>query len=156
MIIAGIGSRETPPEVLRTLTYAGSALAMQGHRGSSGGAKGADAAFEAGYINTPQLLTSWRAQQSTPAALELASRYHPAWDRCSEYAKMLHARNGFIVLGADLNSPVDAIICWTVGGQIKGGTGQALRIALDWHIPVFNLAVTPLEEMWFWMWERYK
>lgn len=154
MIIAGIGSRETPPDVLQTLTYAGAALASQGHRGSSGGAKGADAAFEAGFRSAPHLLTSWRAQQSTPAALELASRYHPAWDRCSDYAKMLHARNGFIVLGGNLCTPVDAIICWTVGGQIKGGTGQALRIAADWQIPVFNLAVQPLDALWAWMWER--
>jgi hypothetical protein len=35
-------------------------------------------------------------------AMIIAARTHPAWHRCSQYAKKLHARNGFQILGADL------------------------------------------------------
>lgn len=152
MRIAGIGSRETPPDALHALTYAGAALASQGHRGSSGGARGADQAFEAGFRSVnPSLLRSYTVADATPEAHELAARYHPAWDRCSDYAKMLHARNGPIVLSETLCNPVDAILCWTPGGRVTGGTGQALRIAADVGIPVFNLAVEPLDNLWQWM-----
>jgi hypothetical protein len=48
-------------------------------------------------------------------------------------------RNSFQVLGPDLQSPVSFVVCWTTGGKISGGTGQALRIAKDLSIPIFNL-----------------
>lgn len=153
MIIAGIGSRETPGEVLAVLKFAGAALAAAGHRGTSGGAPGADSAFEEGFRSVnPALLRSYSAADATPAALDLAARYHPAWGRCSDYAKRLHARNGLIALGDALCQPVDAILCWTPGGRVTGGTGQALRIAEDWRIPVFNLDKCSIDDLWAWMW----
>ena len=57
----------------------------------------------------------------------------------SDYVTKLMARNCYQVLGEDLKSPVDMIICWTPDGKAAGGTGQALRIANDNDIPVFNL-----------------
>ena len=45
-------------------------------------------------------------------------------------------RNVFQVLGADLKTPTEFIICWT---DKYGGTQQALRIAKSFSIPVFNL-----------------
>ena len=49
------------------------------------------------------------------------------------------ARNCHQVLGQDLKTPVDFIVCWTKDGGESGGTGQALRIARDLNIPVYNL-----------------
>ena len=46
------------------------------------------------------------------------------------------ARNGYQVLGADLQTPTDFIICYTKDGKGEGGTGQALRIAKDYDIQV--------------------
>lgn len=43
------------------------------------------------------------------------------------------------MLGADLHSPSKFIVCWTRDGGATGGTGQALRIADHYEIPVFNL-----------------
>jgi hypothetical protein len=85
-----------------------------------------------------------------------AEFYHPAWDSCSDYAKRLHARNGAILLDMNLRTPVDAIVCWTPGGRVTGGTGQALRIAADptYAIPVFNLALVPIAALYEWMWSR--
>ena len=46
-----------------------------------------------------------------------------------------------IALGPILDDPVEFIICWTPGGKVTGGTGQAIRIAKDLDIRVFNLAL---------------
>lgn len=50
-IYAGIGSRETPPEILKLMTRLAGAMEQQGWLLRSGGARGADAAFEAGVTN---------------------------------------------------------------------------------------------------------
>lgn len=49
VIITGIGSRETPPADMRLLTAIGAASEKRGWRGRSGGAGGADLAFEKGF-----------------------------------------------------------------------------------------------------------
>jgi len=71
-------------------------------------------------------------------AFEIAEKYHPYWHNLSDGAKKLQARNSHQVLGADLNTPSDFIICWTKNGKGSGGTGQALRIAKAYDIPVFD------------------
>ena len=48
------------------------------------------------------------------------------------------ARNGYQILGKDLKTPVRFVICYTPNGDRIGGTAQALRIAMDLKIPVFN------------------
>ena len=72
----------------------------------------------------------------------IASEVHPAWDRCNEWARGMHSRNCHQILGYDLQSPVDAVICWTPDGKIQGGTATAIRIAMKCDIPVFNLGVS--------------
>lgn len=147
---AGIGSRRTPPEVLPIMEEIGEALARAGWNLRSGGAAGADAAFERGCDRAggaKEIHLPWPGYNDhpsplhtvTPAMLGLAARYHPDWKRLSEEARLLIARNGAQVLGADLASPVAAIVCWTSRGRLKGGTAQALRIAVDRLIPVVNL-----------------
>lgn len=81
------------------------------------------------------------------AALEMASHFHPIWDRLKQGAKKLHARNCHQVLGGELNSRADLIVCWTPDGGIdgssskSGGTGMALRIAAAYGpVGVINLA----------------
>ena len=71
----------------------------------------------------------------------IASEVHPAWDKCNEWARGMHSRNCHQILGYDLQSPVDAVICWTPNGNVVGGTVTAIRIALKYNIPVFNLGL---------------
>lgn len=71
----------------------------------------------------------------------IASEVHPAWDKCNEWARGMHSRNCHQILGYDLQYPVDAVICWTPDGNVVGGTATAIRIALKYNIPVFNLGV---------------
>lgn len=135
---AGIGSRETPETVLNQMHRIAVMLQGDGWWLASGGARGADTAFERGAGVKRQI---FKAQDATPEALSLAAKYHPAWNRCTSTAKALHARNGLIMLGPNLDSPVNFVVCWTADGKASGGTGQALRIAADpqYNIPVFNL-----------------
>lgn len=77
----------------------------------------------------------------------IASEVHPAWDRCNEWARGMHSRNCHQILGYDLQNPVDAVICWTPKGNIQGGTATAIRIAMKYNIPVFNLGVKNKSEV---------
>ena len=69
----------------------------------------------------------------------IASEVHPAWDRCNEWARGMHSRNCHQILGYDLKSPVDAVICWTPDGKASGGTATAINLAEEQRIPGFNL-----------------
>lgn len=51
----------------------------------------------------------------------------------------MHARNMHQILGIDLKTPVDMVICWSPG---HGGTEQALRLARAYGIHIVNLATT--------------
>lgn len=77
----------------------------------------------------------------------IASEVHPAWDICNEWARGMHSRNCHQILGYDLQSPVDAVICWTPDGAVVGGTATAIRIAMKCDIPVFNLGVSDKESV---------
>ena len=162
---AGIGSRETPPNVLDLMVRVASQLSTQGWVLRTGMAGGADQAFYRGatacgalelYLPWPSFEADARSPshaaeqfvlgQPTPAAYELAARFHPAWSRLVQSVRRLHARNCHQVLGPDLASPARFVLCWTPDGSLDGrgrrvgGTGQALRIAHHHGIQVFNLA----------------
>ncbi|MCY4431939.1 MAG: hypothetical protein OXC11_16325 [Rhodospirillales bacterium] len=155
LVYAGIGSRRTPPEILAVMTRIAQWLHRTGWHLNSGGADGADRAFADGATaQSRTLFMPWPgynghsgpdcrtlAAGERQPALDLAARLHPAWRKCSRGARALHARNVGIILGPGLNRPVDALICWTPGGEITGGTGMGLRIAAEAGIPVLNLAV---------------
>jgi len=77
----------------------------------------------------------------------IASEVHPAWDRCNEWSRGMHSRNCHQILGYDLQSPVDAVICWTPDGAVVGGTATVIRIAMKYDIPVFNLGIKDKESV---------
>jgi len=143
MIYAGIGSRETPNSVLSQMQEWGNYFARTECVLRSGHARGADMAFELGCDSAlpghhaKQIFTADMSMRN-PTWFEHAAKFHPAWLKCSPQARALHARNSAIVLGAMLDAPVNFIICWTKDGKASGGTGQALRIAVSYEIPVFN------------------
>jgi hypothetical protein len=147
---AGIGARATPPEVLKHMTTVANNLYHSGFILRSGGAAGADSAFEAGVEDPDkaEIYLPWRGfngnksyrHDISSAALEMAEKYHPAWNRCSPAARKFHARNCYQLLGLGLDTPVRFVLCWTPGGAMAGGTGQALRIAVDYGIRIFNMA----------------
>lgn len=142
---AGIGSRETPKEFLDLFTRVAKYLSTKDCVLRSGGAKGSDQAFESGAIHK-EIYLPWKGFEGNNSnlivkderAFEIAEKYHPRWAYLSQGARKLQARNSHQILGKDLNSPSDFVICWTKGGKGNGGTGQAIRIAKDYNIPVFD------------------
>lgn len=85
-------------------------------------------------------------ERPASAAYELASRYHPRWDALDSHERDRRARDVHQVLGERLDEPVELVICWTIdesldgSGPRAGGTGQALRVAHHYSVPVLNLA----------------
>lgn len=163
---AGIGSRETPPDVLASMETLSATLAGRGAILRTGASPGADQAFYRGaragggrvelYLPWPGFeADSWTDWDSpdvavlthpSPQAYELAARYQPRWDALGVTERHLLARDCHQVLGADLASPAELVVCWTADGSLDGagegpnGTRQALRIAHDNGIEVVNLA----------------
>lgn len=145
----GIGARKTPPEIMVVERQVASSLERHGYILRSGGAAGSDTAFEQGVIRptNKRIYLPWHgfngraSKYNTPTreAIELASRYHPAWEKLGQASRKLMGRNSHQVLGYDLVTPSEFIICWTPGGEMVGGTSQALRIGLDHKIPIINL-----------------
>lgn len=149
MYYAGIGSRETPDEILRWFTIVGKYLAKKGFILRSGGADGADLSFEIGCdkgFGEKEIFIPWKGFNGSGSSLcevsqemyDMAEKYHPYWHNLKDGAKKLHARNCSQVLGPDLKTPSQFIICYTKNGKLTGGTAQALRIANDYKIPIFN------------------
>ena len=149
---AGIGSRKTPSETDQEIERIVDLCSLAGYTLRSGGADGADKMFES-HSEVKEIYLPWRGFNDNQSDLwlenmdleivkeasEIANRYHPSWGRLSPAAKKLMTRNVFQVLGKNLKSPVDFIVCWTEDGKISGGTGQAMRIAKSLGIPIFNL-----------------
>lgn len=135
---AGVGARATPGVILQTMSAIAMQLAMRGWGLWSGGAKGADKAFEQGCDMMRGRKVIRTATEWQPA-MDHAARFHPSWDACKPAHRALHARNSLVMLGDGLDDPVRFVVCWTEGGAVAGGTGQALRIAAAYGVPVWNL-----------------
>ena len=161
LIYAGIGSRSTPEAILRIMeefAYKMSKYATL----RSGGAPGADHAFYKGAIRgckefkldiakKIEIYLPWEGFNSYNSkdpgiyntipygAYILAEKFHPSYNSLIDSSKKLMARNSMQVLGRILNDKVDFIICYTNDGNASGGTGQALRMAKEYNIKVYNL-----------------
>jgi hypothetical protein len=125
----------------------------------SGSAPGADSAFEMGCKNRSgecEIFLPWKNFNSSDSplyqvadkALEIAASIHPHFKYMKRPAKMLIARNMHQILGQDLNTPVEFVVCWTKDGceshetynpSSTGGTGSAIALASKLGIPVYNL-----------------
>lgn len=135
---AGIGSRTTPDFECEKLTRIAEILEKKGYILRSGGAEGADKAFEKGIfqVGMKEIL---RPSHATKEAEEMASKVHPAWHMCNEYVRKLHGRNAQIVLGKNLDHPIEFMIAYTINPTI-GGTSIGIKLAKFNKIPVFNMA----------------
>lgn len=156
LIYAGIGSRKTPADVLYQMAIIAQQLSDKWLL-RSGHADGADTAFESGCISANgrmEIFVPWYGFNSAPTnhpdyirpkatqgLADYAAQFHPAWDKCTDAAKLMHMRNVCQILGEHGDAPVNLVICWTPKGLGQGGTGQAIRIAEAHNIPVFDLGV---------------
>jgi hypothetical protein len=145
-----------------------STAALMGRVLRSGGANGADAAFLKGCkfsYGRAEIYIPWRGFNGYQPkqyrendfvvvpddikAMPWVNKFHPNPSALSKGARSLMTRNTYQILGMDLNTPVDYVICWTKTYTINdndscidgaGGTGQAIRIAASLGVHVYNLA----------------
>ena len=149
---AGIGARKTPPEIMSLMTDLAARLEEQGWILRSGGAIGADGAFQIGVKDPDNqriyTTNSMYEEGNISDAWASVDRYHPNPRAINGYVRELMARNYFQVMGKCSGVPSKFVICWTDSyetdeqGLIKdasGGTGQAVRIAYQNDILVYNL-----------------
>lgn len=159
MIYTGIGARKTPGNILHSMVQVGEYMAKTGHLLRSGGAEGADRAFEIGCdyktLGAKEIflpVKGWKGNDSlnytvSQEAMAIASRFHPRWDPLPTFVKLLMGRNAYQILGLNLKIKTDFIVCWTPDGKVVGGTGQALRMAAHYEIPIINFGSLSSDEV---------
>jgi len=144
---SGIGSRNAPPKILEFMEKIASVLEECGYILRSGKAKGSDRAFEKG-VNNPKNKEIFTHRDAKPWAFVTVKKYLPndrpaTFDSWQDYVRCLLARNMMQVLGPFGTVPVKFVVCWTPRGDYAtsevGGTGYALRCAIDHGIPTYNL-----------------
>lgn len=156
--ITGVGSRNTPQWALDEITSISKALRSDNYVVRSGGAKGADRAFQDAFGDNTEIYLPWdnfnglnsydgthinaSKLDNFEKAKYIASMHCKHWDRLKDSHKVLHGRNAYQVLGFNLDSPSMVLICYaeTVSvSHVKGGTNTAVQIALSHNVPVFNI-----------------
>jgi hypothetical protein len=153
LFYTGVGSRSTPSYVLLRIEKIAAYYYSKGWWLRSGGAEGADNAFEVGHyyhtnkeIYLPYNGFNGRTEDEcniitiSAECFDIAASIHPNWKACSDFAKKAHARNVHQVLGRDLSTPSEFLLCWTQDAKLVGGTRTAIVLATQNNIPVFNLA----------------
>jgi hypothetical protein len=145
MTYAGIGSRETPQEILDQMKQVARQLDQAGYTVNTGNAKGADAAFR----DSASKKNVFFPKDATEVTKEIAMEIHPAPEALQRKkgGVELMARNTNQVFGENLDAPVDFVLAYDPSGwegqgprPEKGGTNQAIDMAARKGIPVINMA----------------
>lgn len=157
---AGIGSRDIPVNIANLMTDMATILDSVGYTLRSGGANGSDLAFEAGATNK-EIWVPWSGFNNSTSTLtptqfhyDIGSQFHPSWNTLRDSVKKLHARNVGQILGHDGSNPSKFVLCWTPDActnglhttKHTGGTGQALRIAAGYNVPIININTISWED----------
>lgn len=148
----GAGARVAPEKILYDMTEFATRLRRKGYCLRSGAARGPDTAWENGAGANKQIFKPANKQRPgdfpvLPKAYEIAANHHKVWEYLPDWHKDLLARNVHIVLGPNLDDPVEFLLVWTKDGIFRaedrtrdsGGTGHTIEIACANGIPVFNL-----------------
>jgi hypothetical protein len=156
---AGIGNRDTPEFYLSKMRKIAALMELRGYVLRSGGADGADTAFYDGLVNkaNSEVFVPWDGFNNNlikanipPEAFRIAENFVRNFQDIPQSVQKLFARNVQQVLGKNLDSPSEFIICYTRDGYTgpndrsfhTGGTKVAIDIAASMNIPVFNLKRT--------------
>lgn len=161
LFYTGIGSRSTPDSIQTQQTAIANRLSAAGYILRSGGAQGSDTAFERGagflkHIYLPESGFNGLYEDGTNyfvhgpllpmyhLSTRIAKAIHPAPERLSEYALLLHSRNIHQVVGHDTPlKPSEFILYYAEedsAGIPKGGTRTAVMYARQLGITCYNLA----------------
>lgn len=155
---AGIGTRDITVGEALTISKISSLLSTLNILLYSGNAPGSDQCFQKSSNKNNIVFLPWEGFEkesfdytkeslqyfvmgNSQAGLNSISSFHPAPNSLSRGARMLMARNYHQIHGHATYPRVSFVICCADpdGAQVKGGTGQAVRIANKLSIPVFNI-----------------
>lgn len=156
LIYAGIGSRKTPERILNIMFQIAQSLGRNKNTIlRSGGAEGADTYFEKGCLSVKgnmEIYLPWRGFNKrygdqyidgpTQSAYELAKELYPDYFiNVKPVIQKLLVRNIHQVLGKDLKTPSNLVICYCPhkNGEYEGGTKYAIMVAKHYNIPIINL-----------------
>lgn len=158
----GIGSRETPQTMCWFMHEVAFKFAQEGWILRSGGADGADKAFEEGCDEAggdKEIYIPWNgfsgrnnSEQGVyllgegveASARRIVHEIHPAPDKLTKGALALHARNCYQVAGLELKLPSRMLLCYAKtdkNGDALGGTRTAWMYAKQFAIKSFNLYI---------------
>ena len=163
MWYTGIGSRRVPSDIALRMENFAIEFAAKDYTLRSGGANGSDVAFERGcdrQHGKKEIYLPWKGFNGSDSDLydcygnmhtTMAKLvYGPRWSEISDAVKKLMTRNTAQVVGLnDLDVAYSSfVVCWTPDGcetaktrkRDTGGTGQAIALADELGIPVFNMA----------------
>ena len=154
----GVGSRETPVHIQNIMTEIGEILERRKFILRTGYAIGADQAFgkkvnerNKEVYNTDDAIIKGVVlpqydKYDLDFAEQMVKQYHPVHRSLKGSARQLIARNTFQIFGlGKINVNSSFVVCYTQDGaeattsQDTGGTGQAIRLAYEYGIPVYNL-----------------
>ena len=160
-----VGSRQTPDDQAIILRNYAERLLRKGWTGRSGVSGSADMALNHAiydYDAPAEFYIPWeqfngyshgdlsgrviypKRLGNDKEATRMIMEVHRFWGMLTRGAKCLHVRNAYQVLGRDLASPSDVLICWAPvnrNGAVQGGTATAYNLAMKHEIACFNLAV---------------
>lgn len=154
---AGIGSRETPENVCMLMTHIAIRLYLKKYTCRTGGAAQADTAFEVGASPEVEVYLPWAGFNGRRGGIvigddiwlrDIAIDHYPGqFTSLPGSVKKLMTRNSAQILGRGIGEPIsEFVICWTPYGKGGGGTGQALRVAATYNVPVYDLALPEARE----------
>lgn len=130
---AGIGSRETPPNILKQMEEIALKLSDKGYILRSGHANGADQAFGRG-AKEAEIWLPWKSFNSAQKVSHHTYRvisfedkeafdslsFHPVGFSLPETVKKLMARNYRQLIGFDGAPNSEFVVCWTKDGKDTG------------------------------------
>lgn len=154
---AGIGSRDISSDEECLIMKIANKLSSLGIIVYSGNAEGSDIAFQSGSNGNCVIMLPWlnfnKNEYDVKKSLAYfdlgdtkegnfnAEKHHPNFKNLSQGAKRMMSRNYHQVIGYDIYPKVSFIVCCADEDEygVKGGTGQACRIAKYNKIPIFNI-----------------
>lgn len=161
LIMAGVGSRSTPQNVLNFMEEFCYEVSLKlNWVGYSGGAVGADTACAKGFARAKGKCIQfipWPGFNGLKPGRDIICLSNSQWEknikemiswgvfhpdhvaRLSRGGRALHARNFHQVLGWNNYPAASLVVCWTEKGQTIGGTATAIKLAQAHGITVVNL-----------------
>ena len=154
---AGIGTRNINNEECKKIKIIAKIMNKQDYILYSGNANGSDIAFQEGSNGKCVIMLPWNNYNldeydynfsrdhfvvgKTNEGLRSVDKFHPSSNKLSDGVKLLMARNYHQILGYKNYPRVNVVICCADRkyGKIIGGTGQAIRIAEHFKIPIINI-----------------